>query len=309
MQDILLEELHKEHKINFIGRSSYSDAREAEILNFLYGRKKEINNLNIFEKNKLNVLSEEMLSLVMCMKDGIEEFLTTDEIIENILKLKNILENFFKEDVEIEILVTLRNQVSLLESLYIELYGWCFRLIHDFSTVEKFISSLEDNKYSIVFDSFNFYKVVSKYDKFFKINILLYEDLLNQNEEFFAILSALLNVDNNIVKESFTQKVNTKIKKGDKYVVKIGLSYYLASLLYKIGIINLYFRIRNISFIKNIAQKSLNLLSKVTVNEYQIRPFTEEEREKIFNFYKDSNILLSKKFNLDMSKLEKYGYV
>ena len=309
MQDILLEKLHEESKINFIGRSVYSDAREAEVLNFLYGRKKEINNFSIFSKDKLNVLSEEMLSLIICMKDSVDEFLTIEEIIENILKLKNILENAFKEEIEIEILITLRNQVSLLESLYIELFGWCFRLIYDFSTVEKFINSLENNKYSIVFDSFDFYKIISKYNEFFKVNILLYEDLLNQNNDFFITLSNLLNVSDDIVKKSFMKKVNTKTKKGDKYIVRLGLSYYIVNFLYKTGLINIYFNLRNVDFIKTFAQKILNLLSGVTINEYQVRPFKQEEKEKIFSFYKEDNLLLNKKFNLNLEKLKKYNYV
>ena len=308
LQDVLLHNLDKS-RYNFIGRSSFSDAKEKEILDFFYNRSNKFNNFSLFDKNRINIISEEMLSLVICISEE-GEYLKVEKLVKRMKIFFNKIEEYYNEKIELEVIITVRAQKTLLESLYVELFPWCFRLKYDFNTPEKFINSINNKLHEDLFKSFNFKYIIDTYRKHLTKNIKLicYEDLLYKKEDFFNDISTFFYINNkDFVRKAFEKKVNVKNMKKDKYLVNVNLSYYIAKFIYATKLINLYFKLRHVSAVKNTIKTIFSGLSRIRVKNYEIRKFSEYEKNKIYQFYKNDNKHLQE--FIDIKKLEKYGYV
>ena len=148
LQNAVLEKLHKQGYINFLGRSNNINFDYSSIVGYLLGNinLEEINFDNLTNE-KINVISEEVLTLGFYIEKKYLVAKNKKVILDRLKLLKHYFEKLFSDELDIELIVVLRNQADLLESLYHEMY-YAFSKVDDLNTPEKFIKALKD-KYEL----------------------------------------------------------------------------------------------------------------------------------------------------------------
>lgn len=203
MQEHLFYKLHQEGKINYLGRRS-----EDNSLNFIdsfYELKKQkivtkelkskINSL--LSSDLVNVYSEEQLSLYVN-----DNFQTILPLIVELL-----------EDVEIEILLGFRELSSFFYSYYVEMYRWRYSFDSSNDTIMKFFNNYVNNSKSKDYKIFDYKNILHELsDLDCKVNLLFYEDIINNCEDTFECLSGLLGVNVETIKSAFNFNENSRVK-------------------------------------------------------------------------------------------------
>lgn len=286
LQKNIFKKLHKQNEINFLPKSITVDSR----LDFT---KDEFENFLV--KDKLNVISRESL---------------VDSYHNDWLIVLDRLNNLIN-DYDTSIFITLRNPKDYIHSYYVETYPSLFSMIKEANTLEKFIEYISKKENKEKFKAFNYSDLLELLkNKLGKINILLYEDLLYDDDEFFTQLSNLVGKDKTFIKENFSSKkqnVKKSLSNG-KYSRRRTLSEVLQikalkkekNIMYKI----LKYSLLN-ELIRFIDKKILKSSSKGQLH----KNFNDSENSKLDKEFLCDNVKLHTKYALSLEKLKKYKYL
>ena len=124
--------------------------------------------------------------------------------------LYNLKQTFI--DCDVQVLISLRAPVDLVFSYYVQVYPFGYYKDKHRDTFEKFAQHLLNNVDSKAYLKFLFEDYLALLDNHFSnIKIMLFEDLINDQDHYFTTLSTLLKIDKNDIKSKFlTKKQNTK---------------------------------------------------------------------------------------------------
>ena len=223
LQHNVLQVLHKEGKINFLGKCLDYDlrTRELEIYNYsgkfirdaaeekLSVEEAQARLIEVVDQDKLNVFSDEGLMIAYPGKENLPL----------VRKFQNIAEIFRNYD--LKVVVTLRDSVSYLYSLYVELYPDYCSSVRAVKTIKKYTTKLINDPEDILFESLAYDKWVGDLEDKFQTTILSYEKLAKGDKETFTSWADLLGITENEFSGLFnSRKVNVKSKSG-KEVQKV----------------------------------------------------------------------------------------
>lgn len=206
---------------------------------------------------------------------------------------------------QLKILLTIRNQQNLALSSYVEKK---FSLFNDYN-LEKFMYEGTNNPYeTIIFKDLFFMDKVKTIEKFFskeRIYILVYEDLKHDLGKFCSNISRIFDIDSSLCYYYLQNSHdNKKDMSQGAYATKITLPSVILKKLRKHTGLKLYIRHYKIrSFVKKILNYTFFNLGIKQENNLSLS--TEEKREILLT-YKENNIKLLKRYDLD---LEKYDYI
>ncbi len=317
IQESLFVKLHEAGEINYLGKADYSSNyyfNQAYDLHrsFLLSKSFNVDELKISSK-KTNVISDEYFTIAPCFLEaelgikGVDPF-----------KYPQRLSTLFKNAVDsIEIMVTIRNQKDSIYSYYVEHYK---DFLDDKSndTPTKFIfengkrKTLRKERLKI----YSFLDLLEKYEECFgkgNIRILLFEDLKYDPKFFCDQLSQIINVESSLVETLLTGKhLREKKKSKTGYYAEVMKTKALGKIVKKLQKNDLVYKIIS-SYKKRYGKNSkmLNAIRKLMYKEdsFFIPKLSEEEQNIIFQEFRESNLKLSEKYNIDQEKLKKYGYI
>jgi len=315
IQDSLFANLNEAGKINYFGKASYSSnayfKQAVRLVNSIsYNQNFKVDDLKISSK-KLNVISLEEFTIPVYSR----EIRTGRKIVDS-FEYSQRLASLFKNVVDsIEIMVTVRNQKDLIYSYYVQVYDL---FINDKcnNTPTKFI--FEEGKIlrKERFKNFYFLDLLKKYEESFgkeNIHILLFEDLKNDSKFFCDQLSQIINVESSLVETLLTGKHLREKKKSETgYYAEVKKTNALGKVLNQLRKSDLGDKIYN--FYKERYGSNSKILNSIRKRMYKedsifIPKLSEEEKNIIFQEFRESNLKLSEKYNLDQEKLKKYGYI
>lgn len=205
-------------------------------------------------------------------------------------------------------LISLRNSVDLAFSLYTHNYG---RFLHDKhrNTFEKFSQHLLNNLDSKEYFGFLFENHLALVDKHFSnISIMLFEDLINDQDEYFTTLSTLLKIDKNDIKSKFlTKKINTKRNTSTGIETKYTVAQIIKKLRIfrkskKIGLLEYRWRLLLLKILK------FKNKDKIVTTKHKY-PDAELSAELIQALGIKDVDKFAKQYNLDKNKLIRYHYL
>jgi len=321
MQKQLFEKLYEEGQINYLGK--YYSIKNGLVGNsivhyLLYDKKIDGYNKDILtikeisKNNKLTVLSNEGLSIsfLKYINNKIDPSYVAE-------KINNLFAEIFEK---VEILMTVRNQVDMLYSIYVQYYGSVYRYIKKLNNIEKFLSDgLKERKNGNFFMFYygDMYKIYSKIFGKDKINILLYEELINNIENYTFKVSKIMDISQEVVLNSFSKKENKKrVTKTKNYLTNdINLSLMVDIYISKILRIPKVLKFKKMfyddTFIKHfyhtkIKEKMNNIVIKRGI---EIPRFDENTILKIKSEFYETNNILQKEANIDRNLMIKYGYL
>jgi hypothetical protein len=331
LQDNVFYQLHKLEKINFFGKVSktYGDKVIADRTKMMRGLLKAWGYGNdsypLFEINTNLSLGEqfcqdEILSVRGLLKSNLVNIFSMEGL--NQFKLApRVLKTIFDDGkTEIKILVALRAQGKLMQSHYAQ--GYSYNLMHrpnfakekEFHTSDRLSKQFFDDSQALKLNTrsseqFNFYNVVSSYSKIFgkeNVKILLFEDLINDRAYYISQLGEICDVQDELINFYLENQkpLNVKSRKEQKYVLEEYDYNFPIQMLLKL----------EKSFPKALLEPNSparlflkNLFGKKKIAE--VPGLTSDEKKAIFDFYKNSNMLLADQFGISAEKLKKYNYI
>lgn len=217
LQHNVLQRLHAEGKINFLGKCLNYDlkTKKLDIKNYTgkFIRDGAEGNITISEaqsklvdvldKDSLNVFSDEGLMVAYPGKENRPLS----------VKFDNLSEIFREYD--LKVVVTLRNPVDYLYSLYVELYPDYCSSVRDLNTIKKYTNKFLKNPDCLLFESLFFDRWLEALGGKFSVSVLSYEKLANHDQDTSVTWANLLGIDVTEFSECFnTKKVNVKAKSG-----------------------------------------------------------------------------------------------
>lgn len=291
LQNSVFLPLHRDNRINFLGRayeSQYYGAADTKkeyknwLTSFIMAEplfdvpEKDINDIQNLSDDKINLLSEGAFTLW--------------EIHESEYNVAERIKNHFIDGLnldQVEILIILRCQTTLIMSDYVQRH----RKIKEksFSQYLKKKIGSETPGYFKVFSSLD---LVKKYAELFgseRVHLILFEDLVNDRECFNASLAKVLGVETAVIEQcSLDKRLNkTEIVKGANVPKKQDKSLFRVQL-------------------RELLMKKLYFDAKIL--RHKVPVIKEEEKQLIFETFKEGNRKLAEEFCLDKEKMRDYGY-
>ncbi|WP_044208227.1 sulfotransferase domain-containing protein [Flammeovirga sp. OC4] len=227
----------------------------------------------------------------------------------NAAKIKEVFEGIFEE---IKIIITLRSQITLIPSFYIQQYHHITQINNSFSNPKLWFEENFINNDNLIF---NYSQLLNSYLEHFDesdLIILLYEDFKHDIASIIKPLSEILNIDQSIVRKNLSNKnynVTISTKDGKKMTDNITISYKIRHLLRKNIYLFLPVRVKKVlksfydAMIEPILPKKNIKFTSIEINSNII---SENDIVCIFN---KKNTPLHDKFKLDVTKLIKYKYL
>lgn len=211
----------------------------------------------------------------------VEKNLLVSDVVSTFRKLSALLTE--KENVEIKVFLLIRNQSDIIQSLYAQSYMHHYRKIVELNTIEKFIDNIEiGKKYNHLFSSLYYHTLIEKIIQVFgaeNVEVLTYEDFLDDQASVTRCLSKLMNTDlsiDTIQQENVRREIDRWYTQN--FTVK-DLCNSSNSFVARIAI----------PILKNRLAKRFE--STVLIKRKAIS-FNEEYAGKIFNSFKENNIRL-----------------
>lgn len=317
LQKHVFFKLHKQNKINYLGKKP-----EAEDENKYYPLEMVINSLlnndesefqskhkeykvlvkKMIDKRKINVLSDEQLSLAICYD------------FEVVCKRLKIL----FEEYDVSILCFIRNQVDMMYSFYVEMYSACYYRDEDKNTIEKFYDKVVNGNDSDL-TQFNYAGISEVLWKIFgkkQVNIFLFESFVGRNKKVFKRIADLLGVIESDVSDVFLSNIENKKKeiRGNylskditvyKIVSRVAMKLKKKPSMYVlIGFVE---KILAVSAFKKITKQWL--MGLTIENGVEHRRFNVDEIECIRNKFKEGNLRLLEGIDISCSDEENYYYL
>lgn len=306
LQRNVFNSLHKQNHINFLGR--IGNKLQEEYLNYFEDildsitesdmSDQEVDCLvhklnNLLLPNKINVISEERISLIT----------KNNKYFLNFLK---ILKPF-----KIKIIISLRNPQDFIFSHYVEQYRWKYKFSKKMDTYKKYIDFVEKNPSYV--DYLRYENIVKAFSSISKdINIFLYEDFFSEKERFSQEFSLLLNTEaNDFYNLFFKEEHNTRKKtKFGKFSESITMNQYFSKFLNNIlEPLGIYDCLKKSNFLKRVNIVLLKMLSKITIKQPQFHERNAELDRKVNKIFhtKEYKSFIKKIRNLE--QLKKYKYL
>lgn len=299
LQDGLFVSLNKQNQINYFGKTSEcrSDKYHKVVKTLLFNRDKEKVTLT---KNLLNVFSEEWLtSNPFNLKERFD--IEVDS-----LNIPKELANYFDEvQCDVDVLIVIRNQQTRIYSHYLEAYDYLHKN-KNHQTWETHLKTVLSNDNDFI--TYDYDQLINAYVSVFgdkHVHVLFYEDFINDKLRFYQELSEVMNIEASLL-ESLMVNTHLNKKEKDESGTKIEVRKLSKSkrLLYKITHSKLiepfYKKVRNTIILKKLKGNSLE---EVLIEHQSI-----DQCALIYEKYKESNMKLSKKYNIDKRKLIRYNY-
>lgn len=334
LQNNLFYPLYEQKKMNFLGKSACFEKNKSN--------NRILENYQTLEKTLLrtkiryqkNYMSHKIKNEIVPIKNkklteflpgefsnllgeqinvfSLEEILSADRVLTGFYAIPQQLKLMFDDgETETKILIVIRAQTSLMMSYYVEVY---YRLCqNEGSDTPSKLFFTEDHhlKLSDYSNLFDFYKIASLYSEQFgreNIEILLFEDFLYDRAFFVHKIANILSVDDvKLIGQLLERKgFNIKEKNEKGYVAKFSKKSFFSKILLSANRSG-YFEILKRIFKPN---HPLGLFFRsLATHRVDIPDFSLDEKEKIFNFYRNSNLFLAREFNIDIKKLERYNYI
>jgi len=309
--------------------SIYSHLNELDFLNYLGKNVGTANSIDSFERSirelwlnskpfpiskdnlsevNLNLFSdEEILSPPSYLKHKYGEKSDSSKAAE---RLKEFCDS---NNVQGKIIIVLRKQESLIYSWYAQYYRYFQN-----STAENTINKHVFHQDGTIKDWLKYYKfdeVVMNYIRLFgseNCKVLLFESFVNEKENFYSELFDFLGISiediNSIVTK--TDHLNKKNKNKSNYQVEIRENNGFLQKISRIVPFRLKQAILKHHFISSSKEFILNAILKLRKKKIvEIEGFTENQKQLVFDFFKESNSNLYKLNIIDKTKLEKYKYI
>jgi len=245
------------------------------------------------DSNKCNILSNELFLQIFFIKDS--EY----DPFKGLLRLISL---FNKANIDLNFFFLIRNHGTIIPSFYYQ--GSVHYHLKEYSInaneiIEYFQTGKNNNtKVSkIVFDNFNYaklYNYLSSHLKPDKIKIFLYEDLVNNKEEFYSDLSNYLKIDTSETRKLLHNKKKTYPTEDKMKFNKLNYLIY-----------------KNLKQPKNLCNhffRKLNSLVKFLFVERNKETYRKSEQKRKNDGYKkikQNSQLIKKYYREDCLKLEK----
>lgn len=223
LQYNVLQKLHEDKRINFLGKCLDYDYKTAklQVLNYSgkFIRDATEEKLPIEDARRrlaalvasgaLNVFSEEGLMVAYPGKENLP-------LKRKFANLRSIFRGY-----EVQVVVTLRDPVDYLYSLYVQLYpDFCVK-VRELNSVQKYIDRLLSDPSNILFESFFYSQWLPELKSRFNVAVFQYRDLQAKDPSIYQGWANILNIPVHEFSVLFdAEKVNEK-KKSGKEVKKI----------------------------------------------------------------------------------------
>jgi hypothetical protein len=317
LQNNLFYELHLDGKINFLGRSKRGNKvfnpSEKLVQEAMFGNPIPTGQALHLSEDLLNIISNEDISFSFYNIDGARYLKPCDPFV----TAERLYTYFASEDCKVKILITLRSQDSLIPSYYVEGFRWHFRYEESLDTFDKFVNQGLAHKMNGMFRMFYFFEIIEKYADLFgkeNITILMYEDITHDIDSFSSKLSEAIGCNESSVSETFAVNFdNKKIKTdGGSFTDKITLNQYLVDIVKKRVSEEQFTRLKNI-LLKIGGQPIKGLLESISHiqvggSEFVRKP-DQDTLRLIRNEFRIGNMALAERYNIDIDKMSKYGYI
>lgn len=295
--------LHKENKINFLGRyldpsfSEYYFPLQNIIHSVIFDNdttfnnkknalKKQLNNLLL--ENKLNVISEELISISYIEKH--------QDLHKKYTRLYELLSNY-----DVNILYSVRDYTSIIYSFYVEVSNRLFLKDISINTINKYLEKgLKEEKKGL-FKMFYFHENIQFLSILFRtdnIFILNFHDLKKDSDNYYNIIESAMN-NINFRNKFHPDKLKVNLKKKSKkgyFSEGINLYAYL-----KIKNPDLNFFEKKLFYLSNKYSLLKLLLQKIKIRSKLIPFFTISEKSSIIDTFKDDKKLLFQNHNINIS--------
>jgi hypothetical protein len=321
LQEEIFVTLHNQGKINYLGRTIQSTHVGTGRSNFdgvdwvwdlrrhyNIGKKLEYDN-SVLKADILNLISDEDLTF--------HDFLNYAQFgkSHNHENLPQWLKNILGSDVEVSIVLTLRNQVDLIFSSYLQKLNFLKFFIGDYSFTDflnnKYAYQDRDVKSHLSLYDFNYITNLWQTEFSSKINVMFFEDLSKDQETFFSELANLLPASSNELQKLGGKKNHRKRDKSNDYITVRYKSLSRFSRLITLFVNKRKFE----SFFKRRQQREFSLFLKFenrllfkSVIMKVPKP-TEKEQKFIKDMFHTSNIEFAKENDIDLKKMNKYNYI
>ncbi|MDZ7611478.1 MAG: sulfotransferase domain-containing protein [Candidatus Moranbacteria bacterium] len=234
-------------------------------------------------------IDEKIRSLVLQNKTNIfsnETFLAPFRS-DNYLKAQRLKKCF----PEAKIMIVIRNQADFLRSFY-EMYPFSVfgpGKTGKYKTFDRWLKeAFEDPHTSILFAP-KYYQLATHYKNLFdkkNIGIFLFEEMVNDTETFSRKIASFLGIDKKETLQLLSQASQNPASEAFLYVFK---KRFLPDIEYK----------------KYVDEKIYNFSCR-QISKLRKKPeMSDYWKQKIIDYYKESNRQLAEEFNLDLSK---YNY-
>jgi hypothetical protein len=317
LQESIFLNLHHKGLINFLGRTVTSTHKSRNIQKFNQDwvvdiRKNFTRNIPLPKRDY--VLSDELINVLSDEELTMPAFLNEANYGSpiNPLELTGVLKTVFKEADEIIILLSIRNQASLIPSLFIQKYRFIYKYFPG-KSFDDFIFSKPGVVRQDVYNAFDFLNIVDTYTRNLgaKIIPLIFEDLNSDLQQYSEQISSLIGVSTDVVKEQLKSNHlrNKKIYKNAKPVTVLMPNFIGRLLEFSIG----KSRARNFFTFRWYYKSSLyyNLEKKLFMKRVLIDSPTISENSKadIKAAFVQSNLEFCRFYSLDIEKFKKYNYI
>lgn len=321
LQKALFPSLHRKGYIFYAGKW-HQDSREGQEINSgLYQGvaerirwdNKKNTPLSLETDLKKVVISEEGFT----SPQGISKIATQHFKDYGIGYVPNTLATAIREHADkIKILITIRNQKSMIPSFYAQNF-WVLKYEDGILSWEDlFEDCTKDND---LYQIWHYDQLCDTYASVFgegALNVLFYEDLLYDKDVFIQSISRALEVDATVVEESLgREKFNVRQKEGTLTIRKAYRSRngyrvwkLIAGVLY-MQKENLLGRVLQKVYKRWRKSEAQKFYQKTMYKSVALPDATEEQKERIFNYYRGSNLKLVGKYGIEEEKLKRYGYI
>ncbi len=216
------------------------------------------------------------------------------------------------ENFEVTVLISLRNPIDFLYSYYVELFRWYFYKHKELNTIEKYINKLIEDPNNEIF-MVHFYDRFLEYLKkyFSNINIILYEDIKYDIEEYSNKLSLLLGVEKQLIKEIFSKNIrNTRqATHTGKKSEPVPLGEFLETKLNNIKRKTNIKILKKLPLVKKIYRYTIDYLNFLPYKSVEHRFLTDTEKNYLKSILLKNNSVLYMEFGISKDKLYNYEYI
>ena len=318
LQEGIFYNLHESGYINYLGRTLKSTHTKYGFSNFsghdwivdlrkefLFGKKIKKYPIRL-RKDILNVISDETLTLHPDFN------LFQFGVYKNPLDLTGRIRELLGDDVNVIVLITIRNQVELIPSCYIQKYRFVFQA-GNILNFKSFLLGSENFMRDVTHKFFDFQYVADYYKSELNcvIKILVFEDLRFDVDSFIRDLSNLLQIDKSIV-SSLLQSSHFR-NRNNQYLggnfTKIYKPRGIGKILcYLMGEKNFLIFLNRFTYLRYRIFSQLIILLFVSKQQVRIPDISDTEKEIIKKHFTSSNKKFTEVYGLDEYKMKKYGY-
>lgn len=297
LQNALFLGLHERGSIHFLGRAFESDfcgfatdkQEFKKWLSTVSPNERKPHRYDALDPDRLPDLFSQMSDRkVNLLSEG--AFILNDRTGESFVVPQRIDDYFHGNVDSLEVMLVIRSQTTLIMSNYVQRY----RNIEE----KKFKKYLEvhmngEKKDSGDFKIYNIYNVAKSYVEVFgreNLHILFFEDMIKDSAFFVNEVGKVLDVD--------PFDVDHCLSKGSFNVTKNESDYHVCKKPFKRS-----FRYRFGKLLRKFHVEPGELM------ETKVPKMTREEEQRIFDYFRDSNLQLAEEFSLNTEKMQAYRYV